>query len=48
MRATLSFTDDDWEDIQGSIPNLADFCDMQPPNKVSLITITFIPIILEI
>ena len=47
MKATSAFADDDWEDIQGSMPNLADFCDMQPPNKVSLITITLISIIFK-
>jgi hypothetical protein len=48
MRATSAFADDDWEDIQGSIPNLTDFCDMQPPTKVFLITISLIPIIFKI
>jgi hypothetical protein len=47
MKATSAFADDDWEDIQGSIPHLMDFCDKQPPTKVSLITITLIPIIFK-
>ena len=48
MKATSAFADDDWEDIQGSIPNLTDFCDKQPPTKVSLITIYLIPLIFKI
>ena len=47
MRATSAFADDDWEDIQGSIPELTDFCDKPPPNKVFLITITLISIIFK-